>query len=379
LVTPQLERTIEALRRHGLDAVLLATPPAVTYVSGWESPLPGGYVTEVTSWLPPLAYVTASGSGALIVSEDEAGDARARTTLDVRPFDSLRHFEPSDPAGTWASALRDAVRAAGATRVGVEGAVPKVAIDALVDAQPGMELADASLPLHEARMIKTAPEIERLRAAVAVADAAQRQLVSIAADAAQMTELLLWNQVTGAMQAAAGSAISITGVLITGPRTARLASTGPSERTVHAGDVALLDIGGRVDGYWSDCANSVVLGAKPTAEQRRYLDAARAACEEAIAQLHPGRSCSAPALALRERLEVVGLHMAHYAGHQLGTGVNEPPRLLPFATELIEEGMVFAVEAGAYAGEGGALGVRCEKVALVTADGPQLLSGFSWD
>jgi Xaa-Pro aminopeptidase len=58
--------------------------------------------------------------------------------------------------------------------------------------------------------------------------------------------------------------------------------------------------------------------------------------------------------------------------------VNEPPRLLPFDETPIEPGMVFAVEAGAYAGPGGAVGARSEKLALVTEAGPELLSGFPW-
>jgi Xaa-Pro dipeptidase len=372
----ELARAAEALRRHGLDAVLLSTPPAVTYVSGWAAPLPGGYVTEVTGWLPPLALVTTDGGGTLIVSDDDAAGARA-SALPVRTFDSLNHFEASDPAGTWERALREALRDAGITRsarLGVEPTVPRAALAALGDAG----LGDASAPLAEARALKTPREVERLHAAVTAADAAQRRLVELAPDAVGATELEVWAQLTAAMQASARSALTITGVLITGPRTAFLQSPGPTERTIRAGDLGLLDVGGRVDGYWSDSANTVVFGGAPTPEQQRHLDTVRRACEAGIAALRPGKTCAAPATALRDELERGGLCMAHYAGHQLGTSVNEPPRLLPFATERIEEGMVFAVEAGAYEGEGGAIGARCEQVAVVTAAGPELLSSFAW-
>jgi Xaa-Pro aminopeptidase len=70
--------------------------------------------------------------------------------------------------------------------------------------------------------------------------------------------------------------------------------------------------------------------------------------------------------------------MSHYAGHQIGTAVNEPPRLLPYDQTVIEPGMVFAVEAGAYEGPAGTMGARAEKVALVTESGPEILSGFDW-
>jgi Xaa-Pro aminopeptidase len=74
-----------------------------------------------------------------------------------------------------------------------------------------------------------------------------------------------------------------------------------------------------------------------------------------------------------------GFPMAHYAGHQIGTSVNERPRLLPFDDTAIEAGMVFAVEAGAYEGPGGRFGARSEKVALVTESGPEILSAFLWE
>jgi hypothetical protein len=41
--------------------------------------------------------------------------------------------------------------------------------------------------------------------------------------------------------------------------------------------------------------------------------------------------------------------------------------------------MVFAVEAGAYDGPGGAFGARAEKIALVTDVEPEILSAFDWE
>ena len=40
--------------------------------------------------------------------------------------------------------------------------------------------------------------------------------------------------------------------------------------------------------------------------------------------------------------------------------------------------MVFCVEPGAYEGEGGTCGARSEKMVLVTANGPEVLSRFEW-
>src|SRR5207245_28033 len=77
----------------------------------------------------------------------------------------------------------------------------------------------------------------------------------------------------------------VTGELVTGARTAQVAPGGPVGRQIAIGEGALLDISPRVAGYWADCTNTVVFGAEPTAEQRRYFDAARESCEAAIATL----------------------------------------------------------------------------------------------
>ena len=368
-MTTQLERLAAALRRHHLDAALLVTPPNVTYASGWEAPLPGGFGTEIVDWLPAFAVVRADGGGTLCVPEDDLPGARAESWLEVAGFESLHHFERSDPHGSWLAAVGAAL--AGVETLGAEPVAPHTALD-------GVRVADATGALREARAIKTPRELERLRAAAAAADAAQRRLLELAADAGGTSEVALYAEAVAAAQRAAGASVAVFATLATGARSALLTSGGAGGRTVEAGDVGLLDLGVRVGGYWSDTANTVVFGRRPSATTRRYLDAARAACEAAIARLRPGARCSEPVAAIAETLERHGLRLAHYGGHQLGASINEPPRLLPYAEEAIEEGMVFAVEAGAYEGEGGTVGARCEKVALVTAQGPELLSGFAW-
>ena len=56
-------------------------------------------------------------------------------------------------------------------------------------------------------------------------------------------------------------------------------------------DAALMDISQRVDGYWSDCTNTHVIGGvEPTAEQRRYAKALPLALDYALPMLRAVRS-----------------------------------------------------------------------------------------
>ena len=97
-----------------------------------------------------------------------------------------------------------------------------------------------------------------------------------------------------------------------------------------------------------------------------------------MAALRPGARAAAAAAAAEAAFAAHGLPMAHYAGHQIGAGVNESPRLVPYDQTPIEPGMVFSVEPGAYRGPGGDFGARSEKMVLVTASGPEILSTFAW-
>jgi Xaa-Pro aminopeptidase len=140
-----------------------------------------------------------------------------------------------------------------------------------------------------------------------------------------------------------------------------------------------MDISGRVDGYWFDCTNThVVGGITPSEHQLRFARASQAACEAAMDALRPGnRACDAFAQA-EAAFAAHGLPVAHYAGHQIGVTVNELPRLVAYDGTPIEAGMVFSVEPGAYQGPGGNFGARSEKIVLVTANGPEILSDFKW-
>jgi Xaa-Pro aminopeptidase len=72
-----------------------------------------------------------------------------------------------------------------------------------------------------------------------------------------------------------------------------------------------------------------------------------------------------------------GDYFTHRIGHGIGTEVHEPPYMTATNRQLLEEGMTFTIEPGIYLP--GRFGIRLEEVAVVTADGAQILSGLSRD
>jgi Xaa-Pro aminopeptidase len=378
-------RADAACAQARLDAVLISSVADVTYVSGFEVPFPVGALAEMAYGIPLALCSVGDAHGWLIVPNGLAGQAATQSRFDeLIAFDTFDSFQPADSATSFLASVRSALRAAGLSAaratLGVQARTLPFAVARLLQEEfPAVELVEAAPALEGARRIKTAREIRRLRRASQVADTGQNTLARLAQQAG-LTEFEMWAEITAQMFQSVGHEVPVVGELVTGERTRTVAyPNGPRHRVTQAGDAALMDLSQRVDGYWSDCTNTHVIGGvAPTAEQRRYAKAAQSACEAAMAALRPGvRACDVWAAA-DAAFQTYGLQSAHYAGHQIGVTVNELPRLVPYDESVIEAGMVFSVEPGAYQGPEGNFGARAEKMVLVTPSGPQVLSQFEW-
>lgn len=381
----ELARARAALQSAGCDFVLLSSLANVTYVSGFEVPVPVGALAELT-YTSPLALCSVSDSASwLIVGNSSAAAAKEQSRLEeLLPFDTFDSFKPTDSGASFLEMTRTALRNAGLANaegtLGVEARTMPHAVSALLATEfPKLKLLDVAGAMQQARLIKTEREITLLRQASHIVDIGHITLAELVQEAGR-TEFEMWAELTSRMYQAVGHEIPITGELVTGPRSCTVAyPNGPHLRTTEPGDAALMDISPRVDGYWSDCTNTHVIGGvEPTPQQRKYAKASQAACEAAMAALRPGNRASEAWTAAETAFQKHGLPAAHYAGHQIGVVVNELPRLVAYDHTPIEAGMVFSVEPGAYEGSGGTFGARSEKMVLVTPSGPEILSKFEW-
>lgn len=381
----ELGRANAALAAAGCDFALLSSLANVTYVSHFEVPVPIGAGAEFAYGTPLALCATGGAANCLIVPDGSAAAATAQSGLgELLVFDTFDGFTAKDSRASFLARIAEGLRQAGLGRgaavLGVEFRTLPHAVGALLAAEfPQLRLVDAGPALQQARMVKTEREIGLLRRAAQIADIGQITLAELVRDAGR-NEFAIWAELTSRMYRAVGHEIPVVGELVTGPRTCVVAyPAGPRDRITEPGDGALMDISQRIDGYWSDCSNThIVGGVTPTGEQQRYARASQEACEGAMAALRPGARAADAWAAAEAAFQRHGLTSAHYAGHQIGVAVNEPPRLVQYDQTPIEVGMVFAVEPGVYQGPGGSFGARSEKMVLVTASGPEILSRFAW-
>jgi Xaa-Pro aminopeptidase len=342
-------RALDVARHAGVQAVLVSTPAAVAWLTGFAAEIDSG---PSPFSLPPLALLAGDEAPVLIVSDDDAEGA-AVTGCEVRSYRGFS-VEPIDAIGGASSALAEVV---GTRRIGVEAGALPAALAAELD------WVDVGVDLARVRAVKDSDELPLIRAAIELCDVGQRE-ARLQAEPG-LTELELWARVRGAIESAAGARTPILADLVAGPRTAATGGA-PENRALAEGELVLCDLVPRRSGYWGDSCATFALGEPSvvavTSHRRasdrlaRVLDAVR-----------PGAVAGDLDALARD-----GLDYPHHSGHGLGCHWHEEPRIVPGSETVLEAGMVVAFEPGCYEDTEG---VRVEQVVLVTADGCEILSG----
>jgi Xaa-Pro aminopeptidase len=362
-------RIAEGLRSIGADWAVLTAPASVSYATGHDEPAGAG--RSPFSGGPAVALVAGDGRAVLVAADADLdpGAVRADRTRDYPAFAP----PPGGPGldGLYLEAASAALAEAGVGgTVALEPATCPAGVRRLLD---GLAVAtvDATGALRDARAVKTADEIDRLRACAGLTAVGQRAAREAAAPG--MTELELYAEVRRALDGAAGAPVALSADLLSG--VARTASVmgGPGTRALERGDPVVCDLVPGLAGYWGDSCLSWTLGPASAGYARLYA-VARRALDHAARTLRPGITAGAFAEGVLAVIEDAGLSDPIHIGHGIGVTNFEHPRLVPGAPEELRQGMVLMVEPGAYDDRVG--GVRLEWMFLVTEDGNEVLSPY---
>lgn len=383
MANEELERARNELSRIGADWAVLSSRENVTYVSHFETPTEFGFYADLAYANPICLFGVRQASSCLLVQQFFEAWVKEREAIDeVVPHVILDPAAPASARDNFLATFRQALQSAGlgtgtATVAIEEKSLPAGALLMLQKEFPGLNLVEAEPALKAARRLKTEREIRLLREAAEVNKIGQTVFMQQCREAGK-NEFAIWGAAMESMQRAAGKAIDFFAEVIIGPGVATF-EAGPRDLPSRAGDMATLDSTIRLKGYFSDTTNTVLVGnVNPTPRQKLYAEASREAFYAAADALRPGKRACDAFEAANAALAKHGLTLIHHAGHQIGTTCNEEPRLLPYDTAIIQPGMVFSVEPGAYEGPGGSVGARMEKQVLVHESGPEIFPDFEW-
>jgi Xaa-Pro aminopeptidase len=369
-------RLVDAMRANDVDTLLLLGQGAIGYATGVRVP-----AADQARALHrrPVALVTADGEPPHVWTWAPDGVPRE---LDAGHVHGGIDIETSDGAGEMVGLLpSNGVLAVDDLTMPLRAAL----------AATTRVVGDASLTLGAARALKTADEIECIRRATAINEAAIASVVGTLEPGTRGTELTgrflrlvfelgaqsntvdpVWQPMPRAIADGPGT---VTGDVVF--------PTVTTSRPFEAGDVVWVDNGTAYEGYQSDYGHTWIVGMPPDERQRGHARAWRDTVGAVRDAIKPGATARD---LTRAAGEVHGRRpwLAHlYLAHGTGTESAEMPFV---GTDLGEEfdesvvlapGMVLVLEPVVW--EDGFGGFRAEEIVVVTDGGHDVISNLTWD
>ena len=354
----------DAIARAGVDALVVTSLPNVLYLTNFTGS--SGIVVveaERLRFVTDFRYVSALAAS--------RGAPHECPDLDVVVVD-----------GSYDATLASVIASAAGRRVGFEAAHLTVArhqwltSTLAASSKEAVELVSTEGIVERARVRKDEYEIATMREAARRLSEVARAVV--AGIRRGRTERETAAAIDRQLREAGFDKPAFDTIVASGPNAA-LPHARPTERTITEGDLVVLDFGGVYDSYCVDLTRTVAVG-RAGPRVREVYDAVRAAHDNAIAAVAPGRSRFDIDAAARDTLAASGLGDAfgHGTGHGLGIEVHEEPRVsrrrpdVDADHESVAPGMIFTIEPGAYLPGWG--GVRIEDDVLVTETGVDVLT-----
>lgn len=215
------------------------------------------------------------------------------------------------------------------------------------------------------RMVKDAEEVELMRRAQEVTDAAFEHICGFIQPG--QTEQQIRVELENYMLSHGADALSFSTIIASGPNGAN-PHAQPGERQVQKGDLIVMDYGAGFHDYHSDMTRTVSVG-EPSDEQRTVYDVVRRAHETCAAAVHAGvigRDIHQMAVDVISEAGY-GDYFGHGLGHGVGIEIHERPNFGLRWNRPVPAGSVVTIEPGIYLP--GRFGIRLEDFGLVTEDG----------
>jgi Xaa-Pro aminopeptidase len=345
------------LARNRLDALLTTHPPNVRYLCGFAGSAAALLVSEAR-----ILFFT-DGRYTVQAREQVQG---ARILVSRKA--------PLAAAGEWLAAKGGKLRM---VALGIEAEHLSVGEQVrLKKALPSsIHLRPAPPLVEQARMVKDAEEIDRLREASLLGASLFDVALRTIRPGVKETEVAA--EMEYAARRAGAEGMSFETIIAAGPRSA-LPHGRASTAAIPSKGFVVCDFGVILSGYCSDMTRTVHVGS-PGAEERRMYQAVREAQQAAVDAIQAGVGVSQIDRVARKLLQQQGLarHFTHSTGHGVGLEIHEAPRVAAGQTEVLRPGMAITVEPGIYVPEIG--GIRIEDLAVVRERQAQILAPTSKD
>ncbi|MBS7649301.1 MAG: Xaa-Pro peptidase family protein [Candidatus Bathyarchaeia archaeon] len=362
--TRDFEERIKKLRekaeRHGIDGFFIASEPNMRYFTGFSTLAIERLVSAFISTEPVEPI--------LIVPKLEEEKAKKLSF-----FKDIRSYTDAEgPRRAVGEAIHE-LNLSEAT-LGVEDSLPFKFYRMIKEADPSLDVKEASAILNWLRSIKSKGEIELMKRAAYIA--VEGVMTGIESIKVGVSELSVAFEIEKEMIKLGGESVPFC-LVLSGENSA-LPHGSTSNRKIKKGDAVIMDVGVTYKGYYADITRTIFVG-EINETQRKVYNVVLKAQENAVDFVKPWiKACQVDRKA-RGVIEEAdyGEFFTHRTGHGLGLEVHEEPYITQTNETTLKPRMVFTVEPGIYLH--GSFGVRIEDDILVTEDEKEVLTKMPKD
>jgi Xaa-Pro aminopeptidase len=341
----RLSELRNALEEKSLGALIITKIENVRYLSGFTGS-------------SAVAIVTMDG--AFLITD---GRYREQACIEASQWETVVYME--DLTKSISSLLE------GVESIGFEATASFEFVERLRQVFPGRSTLQSTKGIvEELRERKDEQEISLMRQALECAVEAFSETLPLVKPGT--TEREIAAELDYRMMLAGAEGPAFDAVVASGPNSS-LPHAGITDRVLAEGDLVVIDLGARKNGYCTDTSRTIVLG-KPDRRQQALFETVKEAGDAALSVLKAGLPASEADGTARKVIADRGFadSFSHGLGHGVGLEVHEKPALSSLSKDVLQPGMVFTVEPGIYIEGWG--GVRLEEMVLMTPSGVEVLS-----
>lgn len=334
------------LEERGLDAVLVARPANIRYLSGFVG-------TESYLYVSRTRGVILTDSRYTLQAQEEGKGCEVRTIGKGRGYGAL---------------LAELIREDQVKELGFEE-------DALLYGTVcGLQKEAGLAPEHwrmlggsvsSFRAVKSEDELQKMERAEQIGDEAFSYILNELRPG--LTELQAAAKLEYFMKSRGAEGTSFDTIVASGLHSA-MPHAVPGSKPLEKGDFVTMDFGCMYQGYCSDMTRTVVIG-KASDRQKEIYQIVLEAQQAALEGLRPGMTGAEGDRLARSVIEKAGYgeYFGHGLGHSVGLEIHENPRLSMNEQTVLMPGMIETVEPGIYLPDFG--GVRIEDMVVLTENG----------
>lgn len=350
----RFEKVIANMKKYGLGQIIISSPDSIFYL--------------LNIWVYPgermlALYINDDGYCRLFINE--------LFPLDKNPgVDVCVYNDIEDPISYLSENVCDG------KILGIDKEWPSHFLIRLMKKKPNLKVEVGSIAIDTARMVKDNDEIDFMREASRINDAAIGKLIEAIKDGS-ISEIDAGRVLKDIYKNLGAQGFSFEPLICYGKNAAEphhLSDvTMPNDNSC-----VIIDIGCKYKNYCSDMTRSFFIG-RPDDEYIKIYNLVLQANLAGIAAVKPGLKLSHIDKAARKVIDDAGYgrYFTHRTGHNLGLCVHEYPDVSSVSDVVAQEGMVFSIEPGIYIN--GKYGVRIEDLVLVTKDGCEVLNRYQKD